>query len=100
VTPVALLVAYSRIYCGSHWPSDALASLPGGVGLALLTLGGLEAVYRLAGRRRWPALLRPASQPVSQPVTVAAWTLTSTRDRVAFWIQLVVVFARRVCLNA
>jgi undecaprenyl-diphosphatase len=54
--PVALLVTYSRVYCGSHWPSDALASLPLGVILALLTLGGLEAVYRRVGRRWWPAL--------------------------------------------
>ena len=36
------LVAYSRIYVGAHWPSDVFVSLWLAVGLALVTMAGLQ----------------------------------------------------------
>lgn len=53
----ALLVAYSRIYTGSHWPSDVAGSLL----LGLLLGGGLSwaaaRAWVTAGRRWWPGFL-------------------------------------------
>jgi undecaprenyl-diphosphatase len=50
---VAGLVAYSRIYTGSHWPSDIVISLFLGAGSSLLLLALLD----LAWRRRGALLL-------------------------------------------
>ena len=62
----ALLVAYSRVYAGSHWPSDVLISLFLGVGATLILLAGLNWLWREKGARffpaihaRHPALLQP-----------------------------------------
>jgi undecaprenyl-diphosphatase len=50
----ALLVAYSRIYTGSHWPSDILTSLFLGVGITLLILALVEWIWRRQGDRFLP----------------------------------------------
>ena len=51
---VAAAVAYSRIYVGSHWPSDVVATLFLGVGEALLLLGLFELIWRTAARKWMP----------------------------------------------
>lgn len=52
----ATLVAYSRVYVGSHWPSDAIISILLGIGVALLVLPGLESLWRRAGARLCPSV--------------------------------------------
>jgi undecaprenyl-diphosphatase len=47
----ALGVAYSRVYTGSHWPSDVLASIFLGLGSTLLMLGALEWLWQKYGGR-------------------------------------------------
>ena len=44
--PVAALVGWSRIYVGSHWPSDVLLSALLGCGLALVTAAGIAWAWR------------------------------------------------------
>jgi undecaprenyl-diphosphatase len=62
----ALLVAYSRIYTGSHWPSDVFASLFLGLAATLLLLALLDRLWRANGGHwfrevhgRHPSLLAP-----------------------------------------
>ena len=47
----ALLVAYSRIYSGAHWPSDVITSLFLGVGATLMLLALLDGLWRSWGGR-------------------------------------------------
>jgi undecaprenyl-diphosphatase len=54
----ALLVAWSRIYTGSHWPTDIVISLLLGLGSTLLLLCGLEWLWRRIGARALPAIHR------------------------------------------
>lgn len=51
----ASLVAYSRIYVGSHWPADVVVSCFIGAGIAFLVVAGLEAVWRKRGAKWFPA---------------------------------------------
>jgi len=52
----ALLVAYSRVYTGSHWPSDVLAGICLGFGVALVSLLLAESLWRWQGKRLAPGL--------------------------------------------
>jgi undecaprenyl-diphosphatase len=42
----AALVAYSRVYVGSHWPLDVVVSALIGTALGWLTVAGLETLWR------------------------------------------------------
>ncbi len=61
----ALLVGYSRIYTGAHWPSDIVTSILLGLGSTLLLLCALEWLWRNAGARLLPAVHRahPSLRP-------------------------------------
>ncbi len=52
--PVALLVGYSRIYTGSHWPSDVAFSIAYGLAMGWLTVRILEQCWRMWGNRLAP----------------------------------------------
>ena len=52
----ASLVAYSRIYTGSHWPSDVLISIFLSAGISLLVLSLLEWLWRRQAPRLVPLL--------------------------------------------
>jgi undecaprenyl-diphosphatase len=52
----ATLVAYSRVYVGSHWPSDVVVSALIGTGIAFLVCAGLEKLWAALGPRWVPAL--------------------------------------------
>ena len=58
----AMIVAWSRIYTGSHWPSDVLTSIFLGLGATLLLLCGLEWLWRKMGAQFLPALHREHPQ--------------------------------------
>ena len=51
----AAVVAYSRIYVGSHWPLDVLVSCFLGAGIALFVVSGLGAAWRRWGGRWFPS---------------------------------------------
>jgi len=62
----ATIVAYSRIYVGSHWPLDVVCSAALGAGLALLIVAGFAAAWERFGGRilprfyaTYPVLLKP-----------------------------------------
>jgi len=71
---VTAAVAYSRIYLGSHWLSDVVATLFLGIGEALLLLGLFELIWRTAARKwmltiyeRHPSLLGDLNDRALQP---------------------------------
>jgi undecaprenyl-diphosphatase len=62
----AALVSYSRIYCGSHWPSDVLVSVLLAIGFGLIAAAVSNMLYeRFVSRlfptfyNRYPSLLGP-----------------------------------------
>lgn len=53
---IAAIVAYSRIYTGSHWPSDVLTSAFLGAGSSLLLLALLDALWKRRGAALLPRI--------------------------------------------
>jgi undecaprenyl-diphosphatase len=53
---VAALVAYSRIYTGSHWPSDVVTSIFLGLGSTFLVVALAERIWQMVGRRCLPTM--------------------------------------------
>lgn len=66
----AAAVAYSRVYVGSHWPSDVVISALMGCGVALLLLPLCEALWRWIGGRAAPGFF--ARHPTLAGASAAA----------------------------
>jgi undecaprenyl-diphosphatase len=52
------IVAYSRIYCGSHWPSDVLVSIVLGIGFSLILASIANLVYQRLTSKWFPKFYR------------------------------------------
>ena len=52
----AAIVSYSRIYCGSHWPSDVFVSILLAIGFSLIAASILNTAYELTVSRWFPIL--------------------------------------------
>jgi len=48
------IVAYSRIYCGSHWPSDVFVSIVLGIGFSLILASAANLVYQQLAPKWFP----------------------------------------------
>jgi len=66
--PMAAAVAFSRVYCGVHYPGDVTAGAILGAGYAIALVIAAQAGWNLTGRKffpRWheqmPSLVNPAS---------------------------------------
>ncbi len=54
--PWAMLVSYSRVYCGSHYPSDILGSWLVALCYSYFIVKAIEWLWGRFGSRWWPAL--------------------------------------------
>jgi len=53
---VTAALGYSRVYLGSHWPSDVLATVFLGIGESLFLVAMFELIWRIVGRKWMPQL--------------------------------------------
>ncbi|HEY4416896.1 MAG TPA: glycosyltransferase family 39 protein [Verrucomicrobiae bacterium] len=52
--PVAATVAFSRVYCGVHYPSDVTVGAILGMGYAIALVVGVQALWNFGGRKFFP----------------------------------------------
>jgi undecaprenyl-diphosphatase len=52
------IVSYSRIYCGSHWPSDVIVSIVLGVGFSLILASIANLIYQRLTSKWLPKFYR------------------------------------------
>jgi undecaprenyl-diphosphatase len=52
------IISYSRIYCGSHWPSDVIVSIVLAIGFSLIFASIANWLYQRLASRLFPGLYR------------------------------------------
>jgi undecaprenyl-diphosphatase len=52
------IVSYSRIYCGSHWPSDVIVSIVLGIGFSLVLATAANLIYQRLAPKWSPIFYR------------------------------------------
>jgi len=57
VVPAAL-VSYSRVYCGSHWPSDVMVSIIFGIGFSLVFASLANLIYQKIASKWFPKFFK------------------------------------------
>jgi membrane-associated phospholipid phosphatase len=94
--PGAVLVSFSRIYNGVHYPSDVLAGAILGAGYAAASVWSLNALWEWAGRRwfplwwqSFPSLLAPPRQAEPDEVEEPSFASASPHSTVdQHWLRL------------
>ena len=103
--PMAVLIGFSRVYLGVHYPSDVLGGAILGAGYAAAGLYGISWVWQWAGPQwflPWwsglPSLLQPDRRPIDLPKEEAGtdrhWL------RLGYTIIFLIFFARLAYLGA
>ena len=96
--PLALMVSFSRVYNGVHYPSDVLAGMILGAGYAVAGVVALQTIWYWAGKKwfpiwhaRMPSLLNPAQNPkpeVQSSEPDAAKSEIGNRKSEIHWLRL------------
>src|ERR1035441_1227033 len=94
--PGAILVSFSRIYNGVHYPSDVLAGAILGAGYAAASVWSINALWQWAGRRwfplwwrSFPSLLAPAWQAEPDEFEARGFPSASPHSTVdQHWLRL------------
>ena len=85
--PLASGVAFSRVYCGVHYPGDVLAGAILGAGYAAALVVTAQKIWTILGRRLFPAWY--AHTPfLLQPGTGAAALATAGHQPGIEWLRL------------